>query len=136
MTTTKCIAIIVLLLLCVHTSCKKEVPSEPQVEAITIAGVTYAQYDSVWFTVVDGKQGDRIDLAELIVKPKPSVNMSSFDYRSGGVPKLIVLRIVTGEYYVLDTSQLPDPFDVARKLWNTNKFDSLQFNVYVQVQAT
>jgi len=135
MLTYKAVPAMILLIGLTTIGCQKETPPEPSPELITIAGYTYASFNGVWYTVTDGKQGDRVDLSRLIVKPKPDVDMLAFDYQSAGVPELEILAIVASEYYVLDTSQLSNPFDVARKLWDTDKFVFLQFDVIVPVHA-
>ena len=135
MLTHKAVPAIILLIGLTTIGCQKETPPEPTPELITIAGYTYASFNGVWYTVIDGKQGDRVDLSRLIVKPKPGVDMLAFDYQSAGVPELEILATLASEYYLLDMSKLSDPFEVARKLWDTDKFLSLQFDVIVAVHT-
>ena len=135
MLTYKPMPAMILLIGLTTIACQKETPPEPSPERITIAGYTYANFNGVWYTVIDGKQGDRVDLGRLVVRPKPGVDMLTFDYQSLGIPELEILATIASEYYVLDTSQLGDPFEVAGKLWDTDKFVSLQFDVIVAVHT-
>jgi hypothetical protein len=143
MKTHKSILILILLTVLTIGSCKKNNPQEPIPQEsntqeptsgmISIAGINYAQYDSVWFTVVDGRKGDLVNFAKLIVKPNSGVNMQMFDYQSIGVPNLDIIAFIANEYYVLNTSQLNDPFEVAQKMWNAGKFIYLAFDVLIPV---
>ncbi len=103
---------------------------ESETEFITVAGFTYGKYNGEWYHVSDGKKTDRASLARLITKPKSGIDMNSFNYQAAGVPTLSIVSELLAGYYILDTSGLADPFDVANKLWNTGGFDYLQFDAY------
>jgi subtilisin family serine protease/tetratricopeptide (TPR) repeat protein len=97
----------------------------------------YAQFDGVWYTVVDGGQGDLVDTKHLIVRLKDRSDIRTFDFGAVGLPKLrdVRGRFADGFYQI----QLPmnvDAFEVARRLVTTGKFDELHFNVFVKVNAT
>ena len=112
-------------------SCKKgSMTIEDDTEFITVAGFTYGKYDGEWYNVSDGKKGDQVILARLITKPKSGIDMNNFNYQDAGVPTLSVVDVIVGEFYVLDTSELSDPFEIARKLWNTGEFEHLYFDTY------
>lgn len=111
------------------SACKKEtVATEPQPETITIAGYTYQNINGEWYYVQNGQRGDRAIMQRLIVVPNPNVNLSTFDFNSLNLPDLPFEGPIIGRFYVLDMSQLENPIDAAKRLWDTGSFESLQFD--------
>ena len=130
----KSIIFILLILITAFLSCKKEsMQSESETEFITVAGFTYGKYNGEWYHVSDGEKGDRAELDRLIVKPQAGIDMYNFNYESVGVQTLSIVRELSGGYYILDTSELDDPFDAAIKLWNTGNFEYIQFSALLEV---
>lgn len=125
----KYVLIALSLLALAFCACKKEtVATETQPETITIAGYTYEKVDGDWYHVQNGQRGDRAIIQRLIVVPKLNVNLSSFDYSSLGLPNLPFEGPIISCFYVLDMSQLENPIDAAKRLWNTGSFEYLQFD--------
>lgn len=123
--------LVIFLIPIAFLSCKNQsMPIEDETEFITVAGFTYGKYNGEWYHVSDEKKGDKASLARLITKPKSDIDMNNFNYQAAGVPILSIVAVIVSEYYVLDTSGLSDPFDVARKLWDTGEFEYLQFDAY------
>ena len=112
-------------------SCKNgSISVEDDNEFITIAGYTYGEYDGIWYFVSDGKKGDRIILSRLVTKPKLGIDMNNYNYQAAGVPELSVIAVILDDYYVLDTSKISDPFEIAKKLWITENFENICFDAY------
>lgn len=97
----------------------------------------YAQFNGVWYTVVDGKQGDLVDTKRLIVRLKDRRNIDRFNFSALGLPRL---KNVRGEFadgfYELEIPTHLDAFDVAKTLERSGAFDEVLFNVFIKVDAT
>jgi subtilisin family serine protease len=105
-----------------------------QVNQRTIGRYEYAQFDGVWYTVVQGKRGDLVDLKHLLVRLKDKADIKTFDFNKIGLPKLkdVRGRFADG-FYELEIPEGVDPFEVAYRLQNTGKFEEVLFNVFVEV---
>ena len=120
---------IILLLANAFIACENESMNiEEETEFIVVAGFTYGKYNGVWYHVSDGEKTDQAGLDRLIVKPKTGIDMYNFNYQAAGVPTLPIVSKLLAGYFILNTSGLDDPFDVAIKLWNTGDFEYIQFD--------
>lgn len=102
----------------------------------TVGHSTYAQYDSVWYTVVDNNRGDRVDIKHLVVRLKDKSDVSAFDFSAVGLSALrdVRGRIADG-YYELEIPEGRDPFEVGRVLQATNKFDEVSLNFFYRIDG-
>ena len=56
--------------------------------------------------------------------------MAHFNFYEAGVQQLPISGPFVQEFYCLDLSKTLDPFTIARKLWDTGKFQDLVFDTY------
>ncbi len=107
-----------------------------QVNLKKVGNYQYAQYNGVWYTVIDGRQGNRMDPKHLVVRLKDKSNIDLFDFQGVSIPKL---KNVRGEFadgfYELEIPAGHDGFEIAEKLEKTGKFDEVLFNFFVDVDA-
>jgi subtilisin family serine protease len=107
-----------------------------QVNRRTVGGHEYAQLDGVWYTVVQGKQGDLVDTKHLLVRLKDRGDIDRFDFSALFLPRL---KNVRGEFadgfYELEVPKGLDGFEVARQLECTGRFDEVLFNIFIKVDA-
>ena len=111
-------------------STEYDIATEDALEYVTIGRITYGNYAGVWYTVANGRKGDEIILSRLIVRPKPGIDMNNFDFPAVGVPPLSIINVFLDDFFILDTSELSDPIDIAKKLWDTGLFESVEFDAY------
>jgi len=107
-----------------------------QVNLQTVGRYEYAQFDGVWYTVVQGKQGDLVDTKHLLVRLKDKTDISTFDFSKAGLPRFRDVRGRFAEgFYELEIPKGADPFEVARRLQNTGRFEEVLFNVFMKVDG-
>jgi subtilisin family serine protease len=100
----------------------------------SIGAYSYAQYNGVWYTVIDGRKGDRVDTAHLIVRLKDRSSIDPFDFSTADLPKLKNTRgEFAGGFYELEIPSNLNGFDVGRKLVQTNAFDQVFFNLFLDM---
>ena len=111
-------------------------PVNAQANLKKVGEYKYAQYNGVWYTVINGRQGDRVDTKHLIVRLKDKSNIKRFDFSSISIP---YLKNVRGEFadgfYELQIPEGYDEFKIAHKLKETGKFNEVLFNVFLEVDA-
>lgn len=107
-----------------------------QVNLKKVGEYQYAQYNGVWYTLADGKQGDRMDTKHLIVRLKDKSDIERFNFQSVSIPQMKNVRSEFADgFYELEIPEGHDGFKIARKLEKTEKFDEVLFNVFVEVDA-
>lgn len=97
----------------------------------------YAQYDGEWYTVAYGKKGDLVDTKHVIVRLKNKEDINAFNFSAVGLPNLknVRGRFADG-FYELEVLNGHYPFQLARLLKQTGRFDEVMFNVFFKVEAT
>ena len=94
----------------------------------------YAQFNGVWYTIFDGSQGDLVDTSHIIVRLKGKADISTFDFVKVDLSKLkISYESFADGFYEIEIPANYDPFETARKLVETNKFEEVLFNVFLSV---
>jgi len=132
MKTAKAFALTVLVLLfaVVHETARG------QVNLQRVGSINYAQFDGIWYTVVDSQQGDLVDTKHLVVRLKDKSDINRFDFTAIDLPHL---RSVRGElvdgFYVLEIPDELNSFEIARKLEATGRFNDVVFNLFIKVHA-
>jgi subtilisin family serine protease len=107
-----------------------------QVNFQVVANHQYAQFDGVWYTTVDGKKGDLVDMKHLVVRLKTRNSIDTFNFFQLGLPQLMDVRgRFSNGYYELEVPNVIDPFQVALKLNQTEMFDEVMFNIIMEVDA-
>lgn len=114
-------------------STDNEKDNEPS-EIIKIDGFTYANYNGVWYTYINGQKGDLVDLEHIIVRLISGADITNFDFSAVGLPEMTVNRIISGGYFELNIPVDLDPFDVAQTLWATGEFETVHFNIIIKVE--
>lgn len=83
----------------------------------TLGCYKYAKFEGVWYTIVDGNQGDLVDTSHIIVRLKGKADISTFNFAQAGLPNLknVRGRFADG-FYELEIPVNFDPFETASKL--------------------
>jgi len=109
--------------------------SQDQVRSI--AGWEYGKFGDYWFTLVDGQQGDLVDINQVVVLPKNNAPLSNFNFVQHGLPKLEQKRPrFAGNFYELEIPVNTDPFKVVEKMERSGFFEVIHFSAYVRVHAS
>jgi hypothetical protein len=81
----------------------------------TLGRYEYAKFDGVWYTIVEGNQGDLVDTVHIILRLKGKADISTFDFSQAALPVLenVRGRFADGFYEFKIPAKL-DPFETAK----------------------
>lgn len=100
---------------------------------INLAGYTYGLYKNIWYTISNGYKGDLVDTSHIILRLINDEDVNNYDFEKIGLPKLNVVRVLTNSYYEVEIPNELNPFKIGQKLWYSNDFKELFFNVFLSV---
>ena len=95
---------------------------------IELAGYTYGLYENTWYTVINGYKGDLVDTSNIIVRLANDGDVTRYNFEAIGLPKLVIKKI-TEPYYQIELPNQLDSFETAIKLWESNDFIELFFDL-------
>jgi hypothetical protein len=100
---------------------------------INLAGNTYGLYKDGWYTIINDYKGDLVDTVHIILRLVDDGDVKNYNFENIGLPKLEV-KSVTDSYYEVEIPIALNPFNAGKKLWDSNDFKELFFNVFLRVQ--